>query len=201
MWNYKMKILITSLIFFTIFCLIVIEYSYAQETGGNITETTQGFETTGGGPLLSGATPFGQTPEVFVQIIFRDSAGTLVGYVEGKPDIFAIVIVAQAQVAPKNEFSQIITVGPYWDSMNWICTSDKDFIVHGVLRGYEGAYLTISITPLGSQGLFAFDYERMQTFSVGASGDQTITITRTGTAEGWITLQTTADAEASCIQR
>jgi len=52
-----MKILITSLIFFTIFCLIVIEYSYAQETGANATETTQGFETTGA-PLLAGATPF-----------------------------------------------------------------------------------------------------------------------------------------------
>ena len=108
---------------------------------------------------------------------------------------------AQVQAPPTNEFSQIITVGPYWESMNWVCTSDKDFIVHGVLRGYEGAYLTISITPLGSQGLFAFDYERMQTFSVGAPGGETITITRTGTAEGWITLQTTADAEASCIQR
>ena len=108
---------------------------------------------------------------------------------------------AQVQAPPTNEFSQIITVGPVWESMNWVCTSDKDFIVHGVLRGYEGAYLRIGIGDLGSQGLFAFDYERMETFSVGAIGGETITLTRTGTAEGWITLQTTADAEASCIQR
>lgn len=115
--------------------------------------------------------------------------------------VFAIVIVAQVQAPATNEFSQIITVGPIWESMNWVCTSDKDFIVHGVLRGYEGAYLRIAIGDLGSQGLFAFDYERMETFSVGAIGGETITLTRTGTAEGWITLQTTADAEASCIQR
>lgn len=114
--------------------------------------------------------------------------------------VFAIAIATSVQGQYEKPFSQIITVGPFWESMNWVCTSDKDFIVHGVLRGYEGAYLSIIISDLGSQGLFAFDYERMETFSVGATGGQTITITRTGTAEGWITLQTTADAEASCIQ-
>jgi len=119
-----MKILITSLIFFTIFCLIVIENSYAQDTGANATETTtQGFETTGA-QLTAGAIPFQQTPEVFVQIIFRDSAGTLIGYVEGKPDILVSSPLIDF-LEPRSEKSTIIKNGrsfeimKYTDSLSW----------------------------------------------------------------------------------
>ncbi len=123
MWNYKMKILITSLIFFTIFCLIVIEYSYAQETGANANETTTpGFENVA--PLITSAIKFQQPPEVFVQIIFRDSAGTLVGYVEGKPDILVVYPLIDF-LEPRSEKSTIIKNGrsfeimKYTDRLSW----------------------------------------------------------------------------------
>ena len=114
--------------------------------------------------------------------------------------VFAIAIAALVPGQYEKPFSQIITVGPVWQSLNWTCTSDEDFIVHGVLRGYEGAYLSLAISGLGFQSLFAFDYERMEAFSIGADGGQTITMTRAGTVEGWVTLQTIVGAEASCIQ-
>ncbi len=114
--------------------------------------------------------------------------------------IFAIVITAVVQGSNGSGFSQIITVGPLWNSDSWSCTSDSDFIVHGTLRGLEGAFLEVSITDLGSQSLYSFTAEEMESFSIGSPGGQVMTITRTGILTGWLTLQTTSDAKASCTQ-
>jgi len=114
--------------------------------------------------------------------------------------IFAIVITAVVQGSNGSGFSQIITVGPVWNSDSWSCTSDSDFIVHGTLRGLEGALLEVGITNLGSQSLYSFTAEEMETFSIGSSGGEVMTITRTGILTGWLTLQTTSDAKASCTQ-
>jgi len=114
--------------------------------------------------------------------------------------IFAIVITAIIQASPEQPFSQIITVGPVWTANTWSCTSDKDFVVHGTLRGLEGAQLTISISDLGSQSLYSLDAEKMEAFTIGSPADHTVSITRTGTVTGWLTLQTTPDAKASCTQ-
>lgn len=114
--------------------------------------------------------------------------------------IFAIVITAVLQGPPREAFSQIITVGPVWQTDTWSCTSDADFIVHGTLRGLAGSTLAIAITDLGSQSLYLLDSEKMETFSIGSPAGHTMTITRTGTVTGWITLQTNSDANASCSQ-
>ena len=120
--------------------------------------------------------------------------------------IFAIVITAtyQTQVIlsdmPEKPFSKIITVGPVWEKTIWSCTSDKDFIVHGTLRGLQGAQIAINISDLGTQSLYSFDPERMESFSVGSPAGHNMIITRTGTVSGWLTLQTISDATASCTQ-
>ncbi len=114
--------------------------------------------------------------------------------------IFAIVITAVVQGSNGSGFSQIITVGPLWNSDSWSCTSDSDFIVHGTLRGLEGALLEVGITNLGTQSLYSFNAEEMESFSIGSPGNHIMTITRTGTITGWLTLQTTTDATASCTQ-
>lgn len=115
--------------------------------------------------------------------------------------IFAIVITAAVQPQPEKPFSQIITVGPVWTTNSWSCTSDKDFIVHGTLRGLEGAQLVIGITDLGTQSLYSLDAGKMQTFSLGSPGGHTMTITSSiSTVTGFITLQTTSDANANCTQ-
>ena len=119
--------------------------------------------------------------------------------------IFAIVITASVQSqTPKKEasFSKIITVGPVWTSDTWACTSDKDFVVHGALRGLNGSQLEISISDLGTQSLYTLDAGKLETFSIGAAGGHAMSITRTiAPITGWLTLQTESDANASCIQR
>lgn len=171
MWNYKMKILITSLLFFTIFCLIVIEYSYAQETGTNATETTQGFETTGGAPLLAGATPFRQTPEVFVQIIFRDSAGTLVGYVEGKPDILVSSPLIDF-LEPRSEKSTMIKNGKSFEIMKY-----ADRLSWPDIQQVQGGYfLRLTVSGESFYGLY-FSHE-LYLISPGDTGQLLVTVVR-----------------------
>ncbi len=97
-------------------------------------------------------------------------------------------------------FSKIITVGPIWTSDVWSCTSNKDFLVYGALRGLEGTQISIAIPDLGAQSLYALDNGKMQTFTIGGQSDQTVIITRTGLVTGWLTLQTMSDADASCVQ-
>lgn len=113
--------------------------------------------------------------------------------------IFAIAIITVIQGPPEKGFSQIITVGPVWTTNSWSCTSDADFIVHGVLRGLEGAQLQISISGLGSQSLYTFEEGKIESFSIGSPAGNIMSITRTGTVSGWITLQTTSGATASCV--
>lgn len=76
--------------------------------------------------------------------------------------------------------SQIITVGPVWNSNSWSCTSDADFMVYGTLRSLRGATLSISISDLGTQSLYSLNAGQIETFSVGSPAGHTMTITGTG---------------------
>lgn len=114
--------------------------------------------------------------------------------------IFTIVIIDELQTPLQKSFSKIITVGPTWSTNSWSCTSNANFMVYGTLRGLEGSLLAISISDMGTQSLYSFNAGQMETFSVGAPADHTITITRNGTLTGFLTLQTTSDAKASCTQ-
>ena len=114
--------------------------------------------------------------------------------------VFAIAISAALQ-GQVNTFSQVITVGPVWNSDAWTCTSNADFIVHGALRGLGAEpQIQIGITGVGTQSFIVLEPTEMESFSVGASADGIITITRTGTVTGFFTLQTMSDATASCTQ-
>lgn len=113
--------------------------------------------------------------------------------------IFTIATTAIIQGQPEKPFSQIITVGPVWATNTWSCTSDADFIVYGTVRALLDAQLTISISDLGTQALYTFEPSNLYSFTVGSPADHTMTLTRAGTVTGWITLQTTSGATASCI--
>ncbi len=115
--------------------------------------------------------------------------------------LFAIAISASLQGSDAEPFSKVITVGPVWgDSDSWTCVSDSDFMVHGVLRGLGNAQLTISIQDVGTQSIYTMNTGEIETFSVGSTAGNNVIITRTGTVTGFITLQTAADATASCTQ-
>ena len=114
--------------------------------------------------------------------------------------VFTIVITAVVQSENETSFSQISTVGPVWPSSAWICTSDAEFMVHAALIAYdEPNGLTISIQSRGSQPDFELFPLELVSFSVGAKGDDVITITRSGSISGYITLQTVSGATASCV--
>jgi len=113
--------------------------------------------------------------------------------------VLAIVITAIVQGAQDNSFSQVITVGPVWNADAWSCTSDADFVVYGALRGIgDFPQVSIAVTGIGTQSFYLLEIGAVETINVGASADRTAIITRTGTVTGFITLQTTADATASC---
>jgi len=114
--------------------------------------------------------------------------------------LFAIAISATLPGPDTEPFSKVITVGPVWNSDSWTCVSDSDFMVHGSLRGIGNTQLTISIQDVGTQSLYTFNPGEMETFSVGNTAGKNVIITRTGTVTGFITLQTAADATASCTQ-
>lgn len=115
--------------------------------------------------------------------------------------IFAIAIANIVQGDPEGSFSQIVSVGPVWSTDTWQCTSDSDFMLHGVLRGFEAAEFSIGVSNIGTQSLYTFSYYgQTESFSLGAEADQIITITRTGTVSGFLTLQTTTGSTASCTQ-
>ncbi len=115
--------------------------------------------------------------------------------------ILLVIMIPVILLTNTEPFSQIITVGPIWENNSWICVSDSDFIVHGTLRGLENSQLEIFIENVGTQSLYSLNPSEMETFSVGSSAGNVIVITRTGTVTGFITLQTTSDATASCIQQ
>lgn len=115
--------------------------------------------------------------------------------------IFAIVITASIQSSTMETFSQVITVGPVWNSDSWICTSDAEYIVHATLVGYdEDSMLIIKLNTQGTQPDFRFTPLEMQSFTVGGPADSVMTITKVGNISGFITLQTTMAATASCIE-
>jgi len=115
--------------------------------------------------------------------------------------VLLAIIIPTMFLTPNDEpFSKVITVGPVWDSDSWTCVSDSDFMVYGTLRGLGNSQLEIFIENVGSQSLYTINPGEMETFSVGNTAGSEIIITRTGTVTGFITLQTSADATASCTQ-
>ncbi len=116
--------------------------------------------------------------------------------------VIAIGISAAVQDSTDKSMSQVIIVGPVWNTDTWRCTSDSDFVVHAMLRGIGTdplPALQIWVEDRGSQSFYSMDNSESVSFSVGNQADKTITITRTGTVTGFLTLQTTSDAQASCI--
>jgi len=115
--------------------------------------------------------------------------------------VLLAIIIPTTFLTPNDEpFSKVITVGPIWNSDSWTCVSDSDFMVHGTLRGIGNAQLEIFIENVGSQSLYTINPGEMETFSIGSTAENEIIITRTGTITGFITLQTSTDATASCTQ-
>ena len=115
--------------------------------------------------------------------------------------VIAIAITAQVQGTPDKPMSQIITVGPVWNTDAWTCTSDADFVVHAAIRGIGVdplPLIAVSVQDHGTQSFYSMDNSESVAFTVGNQADKTITITRTGTVTGFLTLQTTSDAIASC---
>jgi len=115
--------------------------------------------------------------------------------------VIAIAVSAAVQGSPEKVMSQIITVGPVWNTDSWECTSDADFMVHVVIRGIGAnplPLIAVSVQDHGTQSFYSMDNSESVAFSVGNQADKTITITRTGTVTGFLTLQTTSDAIASC---
>jgi len=114
--------------------------------------------------------------------------------------VFAIVITSIVQGPPPKAFSQVITVGPVWDGDTWSCISDADFMIHGTLRGLANSQLIINVADVGTQSLYSLTPGELETFSIGSTAGHEVLITRTGTVTGFLTLQTTTDATASCAQ-
>ncbi len=113
--------------------------------------------------------------------------------------VIAIAITAAMQNTPEKPFSQIITAGPVWPTDAWQCTSDDNFMIHATLRGIgTQPQIEIRVSGSGTQSYYDLNIAELESFSVGGTPDRLIVITRTGTVTGFITLQTTSDANASC---
>lgn len=115
--------------------------------------------------------------------------------------IFAIAIASVVQGKPEGSFSKIVSYGPVWNADTWQCTSNSDFMLHGVLRGFENAQFAIGVTNIGTQSLYTFSYYgQTESFSIGAEAGQVITVARTGTVSGFLTMQTSTGSTSSCTQ-
>ena len=113
--------------------------------------------------------------------------------------ILAFVITTAVQGEPEKSFSQILTVGPVWRSDTWLCTSTEEFMIYGLLLGYnDPSALTIFVSGSGSQPDFRFEPRELQSFSIGGVAGSTIRISSGGGISGFITLQTMSDATAAC---
>ncbi len=112
--------------------------------------------------------------------------------------IAAVAIITSISDSSNDDFSQILTIGPVWNDSGWRCTSYKDFVVHATLRGLRDSQLAIRVSDLGTQSLYDFSPGEFNSFTVGAKGGQAVSLIRTGVVSGWVTLQTTSDAMASC---
>ena len=116
--------------------------------------------------------------------------------------VIAIGITAAVQGTTDKSMSQVLTVGPVWNTNAWECTSDSDFVVHAMIRGIGTdplPLIQILVQSQGTQSFISMADSESVSFSVGNQADKSITITRTGTVTGFLTLQTTSDAIASCI--
>jgi hypothetical protein len=113
--------------------------------------------------------------------------------------IIAIVISGAIQIDSQKSGSQVITVGPVWADAGWQCTSDEDFIVHTALRGIGGSQMALRVSGLGTQSLYELPSGQLVSFSIGADAGQSVTLIRDGTISGWITLETSDTAAATCI--
>ena len=114
--------------------------------------------------------------------------------------VIAIGVSSAVQGTPEKPMSQIITVGPVWSTDAWRCISDADFMIHATLRGIgNNPLIQISVQDHGTQSFYSLDIAQSETFAVGNEAGKSITITRTGTVTGFLTLQTTSGAQASCI--
>lgn len=111
-----------------------------------------------------------------------------------------VVLTSGVTNQSESAFSQIIVTGPIWSEDTWTCTSDADFLVHGTLRGLEDSMIAINIDGVGTQSLYTLNPGELESFSIGGQADNIINITRTGTVTGFLTLQTTSDAIANCLQ-
>ena len=112
--------------------------------------------------------------------------------------IAAIVILGATQAESQKSFSQVIIVGPVWSDSGWKCTSEQDFVVHAAIRGIGGAELSIRVSDLGTQSLYALANNRLTPFSIGANGGDSITLIKDGTVSGWLTMETSGNAKAKC---
>ena len=116
--------------------------------------------------------------------------------------VIAIGISAVVQDSTDKSMSQVLTVGPVWNTDAWTCTSDSDFVVHAMVRGIGTdplPLIKILVAGQGTQSFYSMENSEPVSFSIGNLADKSITITRTGTVTGFLTLQTTSDAIASCI--
>ena len=116
--------------------------------------------------------------------------------------VIAIGISAVVQGSTDKSMSQVLTVGPVWNTDAWEYTSDSDFVVHAMIRGIGAdplPLIQILVQDHGTQSFYSMDNSESVSFTVGIQADKSITITRTGSVTGFLTLQTTSDAQASCI--
>jgi len=113
--------------------------------------------------------------------------------------VIAIAVTAAVQGSPEKAFSQVITVGPVWSTDTWTCTSDENFLIHGTLRGIgDIPQIKISVVGSGTQSFYTLNVGELESFSVGGPAEKSVIIERTGSVTGFLTLQTTSDAIASC---
>jgi len=116
--------------------------------------------------------------------------------------VIAIGVSAAVQDSTDKSMSQVLIVGPVWNTDTWRCISDSDFVVHAMIRGVGADPLplvNIAVAGQGTQSFYSMDNSESVSFSIGNQADKAIEITRTGTVTGFLTLQTTSDAIASCI--
>ena len=113
--------------------------------------------------------------------------------------VFAIAIAFTIQGEPDKAMSKVVTAGPVWPTDSWQCTSDADFVIHATLLGVgEDPQIRISVHDHGTSGIYHLTIGQEAAFSIGNQAEKPITITKTGSISGFLTLQTTSDAEASC---
>jgi hypothetical protein len=113
--------------------------------------------------------------------------------------VIAVAVLVEGQHKPQKPF-QIQTYGPVWTGTAFTCTSDSDFLIHGMVRALNGGQLAVGISGFGTQSLYSFDVGKLYSFTVGSPGNHTMVITRTNTVTGFFTLETAPDAKASCTQ-